>query len=93
MCSSCEEDEPAPYVPIDRAVALRAREIEASMPGERVPDGAWAIYFGHAGGAVAWRHFQRMRQSHDEADRSVAAAGPILRKPQPLARFVCADLT
>jgi hypothetical protein len=92
MCSACEGEEPVAYVPVERAVVLRAREIEASLPGERVPDSAWDIYFGFAGGAIAWPHFQRMRQSHDQAERSVAPAKPALGKRQARARLVCAEV-
>ncbi len=39
------------------------------MPGERVPDAAWEIYFGFAGGSVAWPHLQRILQAFEEAER------------------------
>jgi len=91
MCSACEGEEPVAYVPVDRAVVLRARVIEASMPGERVPATAWEIYFGFAGGAIEWRHFQRIRQSHDEAERSAPPAKPTLGKKRAT-RPVCAEI-
>jgi hypothetical protein len=79
MCDACEEDDVlVPYVPVDRDRVRRAREIEAAMPGDRVPEAAWNIYFGRAGGAIAWPHLQRIRQAYDEAERSA---------PPPARRF------
>jgi hypothetical protein len=92
MCDACENDEPVTYAPVDRAIVLRAREIEAAMAGERVPDKAWDIFFGFAGGAIGWQHFQRMRESHDEALRSIPPAKPSLGRKSAAARPVCAEI-
>jgi hypothetical protein len=70
MCSACEGKPIEPHVPVDPDLVRRARELEAAMSGERVPAGAWEIYFCFAGGSVEYRHFQRMHQAYEEADRS-----------------------
>ena len=70
MCSACEGKPIEPHVAVDADLVRRARELEAGMSGERVPAGAWEIYFGFAGGSVEWRHFQRMHQAYEQAERS-----------------------
>jgi hypothetical protein len=64
MCEACESDEPyeAPAA-VPPEILDRARAIEAALAGERAPDQAWAIYLGHAGGALPWPHYQRIRAS------------------------------
>jgi hypothetical protein len=75
MCDACEEDDVAiPYVPVDRDRVQRARQIEAAMPGERAPEAAWNVYFGLAGGAIVWRHFERIRQAYAAAEAAAAPA-------------------
>jgi hypothetical protein len=68
MCSACEGKPIEPHVAVDPEAIHRARDIEAAMPGERVPDAAWEIYFGFAGGSVAWPHLQRVLQAFEEAE-------------------------
>jgi hypothetical protein len=94
MCSACDDEPIEPYVPVSEEVLRRAREIEAALPGERVPEIAWSIYFGFAGGSIAWRHFQRLRQAHDEADKSVDRPSPVLGTRQARGRRmpVCAEV-
>lgn len=70
MCSACEGKPIEPHVPVDPELVRRARAIESAMAGEGVPDCAWEIYFGFAGGSVEYRHFQRMHQAYEEAERS-----------------------
>jgi hypothetical protein len=70
MCSACEGKPIEPHARVDIDLVRRARELEAKVPGERVPDSAWEIYFGSAGGSVEWRHFQRMHQALEEAERT-----------------------
>jgi hypothetical protein len=77
MCSACEGAEIEPFEAVDRALVARARKLEAAMPGERVPEAAWAIVFDYAGGAIEWRHYQRIHQSYEDARRSAAAAAAI----------------
>jgi hypothetical protein len=69
MCSACEGKPIGPHVAVDREVVRRARDIESAMAGERVPETAWDIFFGFAGGAVEWRHYQRIHQAYEEAER------------------------
>jgi hypothetical protein len=69
MCSACENKAIEPHVPPDPELIRRAREIESMMSGECVPDDAWDIYFGLAGGAVQYQHFHRMHQALEEADK------------------------
>jgi hypothetical protein len=95
MCSACEDEAIAPYVPVDRELVRRAREAEGMMPGERVPETAWEIYFGFAGGSIEWRHFQRIRLAYDEAERSAAPPPRVLGKKATQTRRVplCAEIT
>jgi hypothetical protein len=80
MCSACEGNPIEPHVPPDPELIRRAREVESMMPGERVPDACWEIYFGLAGGAVEYRHFQRLHQALEEADRGRIRLRPGLRR-------------
>ena len=68
MCSACENDPIELHVPLDPELIRRAREVESMMSGERVPDGAWQIYFGLVGGSVEYRDFQRMYRALEEAE-------------------------
>lgn len=70
MCSACEGKPIEPHVTVDPDLVRRARDLESGMSGERVPASAWEIYFGFAGGSVEWRHFRRMHQAYEEAERS-----------------------
>jgi hypothetical protein len=70
MCSACEGKPTEPHVAVDPQLVHRARDIEVAMPGERVPEAAWDIYFGFAGGSVEWRHYQRIYRAYEEAERS-----------------------
>jgi hypothetical protein len=58
MCDACgtavTAGRPVP------ALLARARAIEAALPGERVPAEAWAIFEGETGGAIAFRHYERL---------------------------------
>ena len=70
MCDACEF---AGQVGIGPALARRAQSIEASLPGEPVPEQAWRILLGREGGAVAWPHTQRMMACLEEATKSLCA--------------------
>jgi hypothetical protein len=64
------------------------------MPGERVPQAAWDIYFGTAGGSIAWPHFQRIRQAHEEALQSGGSRpGGLFGKRCSRRAPVCAEVT
>ena len=69
MCSACEGLPPEPRVAVDPALVQRAHEIERGMPGEPVPDAAWNVFFGFAGGSVEFRHYQRIHAAYEEAER------------------------
>ena len=63
MCDCYDQDDIGfETLPPPQRAALRerTRSIEAAMEGDRVPDSAWAIFFGQAGGAIEWRLFERM---------------------------------
>ena len=69
MCEACEAD--GQQAGISPALATRARQLEAAMPGAKVPDHAWDILLGRSGGAVAWAHTQRMLECLDRAAERV----------------------
>jgi hypothetical protein len=79
MCDACDNAEISPREPIDRALVDLARKIEAAMPGERVPEAGWAVVFDLSGGAVEWRHFQRIHASYEAARRSASRGNEIWR--------------
>ena len=79
MCEAC--DTGAPQRGIGAELAARARVIEAGRDGERVPEEAWAIVLGRAGGAVAWAHHGRILACLDAAGAELA-----LRRPRRPAR-------
>jgi hypothetical protein len=64
-CGSLDRERPSP------ALIARARAIEAKMPGERVPESAWAVFFHHSGGALSWVHHHRMLLACNEAAGSL----------------------
>jgi hypothetical protein len=82
MCSACDDEPIQPYVPVNEDIVRRARTIEMAMAGDRVPETAWSIYFGFAGGSIEWRHFQRLRQAHEEAENEEAEKA--LVRPSPI---------
>ena len=74
MCLACEAGDAA-QAGVSRALAARARAIEAALPGERVPEAAWRIIAGEAGGAIAWRDHLRILTCLDQAGAAEAAPG------------------
>ena len=68
MCSACENLPIEPRVAVDIEMVHRARDIEAAMPGNRAPDDAWAVFFGFAGGAIEYPHYQRIYQAYEKAE-------------------------
>jgi hypothetical protein len=71
MCSACEAgDEQAGISP---ALAARARRIEATMVGPKVPDQSWEILLGRAGGSVPWAETRRMLTALDLAEQRLGA--------------------
>jgi hypothetical protein len=79
MCDACDNAEMQPPEPIDRSLVDLARKIEAAMPGERVPEAGWAVVFDLSGGAVEWRHFQRIHASYEAARRTASVGNGIWR--------------
>ena len=65
MCEACETN--GQQAGISPVLAARARQLEAVMPGEKVPDGCWDILLGHSGGAVPWAQTRRMLECLDLA--------------------------
>ena len=88
MCSACEDDEVPARQQADPEIILRARRIEAEMEGGRVPAHAWDIFFGLAGGAIEWAHYQRIALSYAHAERMAASAAPHLRLKRPRSRSI-----
>ena len=75
MCDACDSDEPfRPREAIPPGVIDAARAIEMAMPGEPVPDKAWAVFFSQASGSITWPHYQRMRTSFAAASATPPAA-------------------
>jgi hypothetical protein len=74
MCLACEGAD-AVQRGVGRALAARARAIEAALPGARVPEEAWRIIAGEAGGAIAWRDHLRILNCLDQAGAAEAAPG------------------
>ena len=72
MCVFCDYPEQQ-QAGISPALAVRAQRIEAGMPGERVPEGAWRIFLGHSSGAIAWPHTARILAALEEASASPSA--------------------
>ena len=82
MCEACESDEPfVPREPVPAAVLTAARALEAALPGDPVPDAAWSIYLGLAGGAVTWPQYQRIRMSYEAALAATPPASPVRMIP------------
>ena len=69
MCEGCfdEFDGNPDRLPISSGLIARTREIEADLPGDPVPEGAWPIFFGIEGGSLLWAHHERMARSREAA--------------------------
>jgi hypothetical protein len=65
----CEDESDRPALPGIPAQALKActREIEADLPGERVPEEAWPVFLGEASGSLVWEQHERMARSREAA--------------------------
>jgi hypothetical protein len=75
MCDACDSDEPfRPREAISPEIIEAARAIERAMPGEPVPETAWAVFFNQASGSITWPHYQRMRTSFAAAFAAPPAA-------------------
>lgn len=63
MCGWSEEDLLNRSQP-DLALLEPARALAARLDGASIPAESWDIFFGRAGGAVAWSHLETMRKSY-----------------------------
>lgn len=72
MCMFCDYPQQR-QAGISPALAARARRIEARQSGDKVPEEAWHIFLGHASGAIAWPHTQRILAALDAASDSPSA--------------------
>jgi hypothetical protein len=77
------------YVPPSGALVEHTRRIEGSMAGEVVPEGAWAMFFSAACGAIDWRHYERMFHARMAAAAYLAIHAPARRRPAPRSSFRC----
>ena len=69
VCEAC--DAPAATARPTAALIARTRAVEASLPGERVAEAAFGVFFGSQGGAIAWRDYQRLLRRRDAAAASL----------------------
>ena len=65
MCENC--DASVPQVRPSAALIARTREIEAGLPGQRVEDAAFDVFFGRRGGSIPWEQYQRLVQCMETA--------------------------
>lgn len=66
MCWACAPGGRAFW--IEPEVLARARQIEAAMPGEAVPEQAWRIVLGEMDGSIDIAQFERMREALYQAE-------------------------
>jgi hypothetical protein len=79
-------------VMIDQSLFEAARRIERRLAGEPASDAAWRIFFGRSGGAVVWRHYQRIKSSYARAAATTRLTTAFKRtKPRDLPRCEPAD--
>ena len=69
MCENCEAP-PATLRP-GPALIARTRALEAALPGERVTEAAFTVFFGGRGGAIPWPQYQRLLRCRDAATASL----------------------
>ena len=78
-----------PYVPPAEEVVRRARETEAAMAGERVPESAWALFFSASCAPIAPCHFHRMFTARLAAATYLAVQASSRLRPPPPSPFRC----
>jgi len=71
-------------VRIDQGLYEAARRIERCLAGPTVPDRAWDVFFGRAGGAVVWSDYQRIKSCYAKAE-----LGARLFTPARSTAFLC----
>lgn len=93
MCGSSFREEDGmfyrAFVPPSAELVARTRMVEASMPGERVPEESWRAFFSPACGAIAWAHFERMFAARKSAVTYLAIQTSARRRARPLSVFRC----
>jgi hypothetical protein len=55
-----QENRYRPFIPTSTAVVERTRVVEASMPGERVPEAAWQAFFSRECVPIDLAQFKKM---------------------------------
>ena len=78
-----------PYVAPADEVVRRAREAEAAMAGERVPEAAWALFFSASCAPIAPEHFRRMFSARRAAVTYLAVQAATRLRPPPPTPFRC----
>lgn len=71
-------------VRIDQGLYEAARRIERRLAGSAVPEAAWDVFFGRAGGAVVWSDYQRIKSCYAKAE-----LGARLSTPTRSPAFLC----
>ncbi|HWA39746.1 MAG TPA: hypothetical protein VG873_17965 [Burkholderiales bacterium] len=77
------------FVPPSEELVARTRSIEASLPGARVPEEAWAAFFGAACVAIDWGHFERMFEARKAAAAYLAVLASARRRRPAADAFRC----
>ncbi len=77
------------FEPPSAALIERARAVESSMDGARVPDEAWELFFGSACGVIEAGHFERMFTARRSAAAYLAIQASARRRARPLSLFRC----
>ena len=84
-----QENRYRPFVPASEAVIDRTRLVEASMPGDRVPDAAWEAFFSAACRAIDLGQFQRMFLARKAAVTYLAIQISSARRQRATSPFRC----
>ncbi|MDX6805528.1 hypothetical protein [Terrihabitans rhizophilus] len=78
MCESCaspDDDEALPSFSITPALVGVMRDIEADLPGRRVSEEAWQVFFGAESGGIGWGDLERIARSREAAALFLSLAG------------------
>jgi hypothetical protein len=51
------------------------RDIEADLPGRRVPEEAWQVFLGAESGGIGWGDLERIARSREAAALFLSFAG------------------
>ena len=78
-----------PWVAPADEVVRRTRENEAAMAGERVPESAWALFFGASCAPIPPDHFRRMFTARRAAVTYLAVQTSTRIRPPPPTAFRC----